>query len=166
MTSLEPTSVTAALRTLLDRVVEAAVAAGIELPERRYVTTGGAVYDCAQVTVSSNSVSMGLAGDPNIPPGYGPCAPGWTSAFELAIIRPASEAPRGRRGTVAPDVSCIEADTERASADASVLVAAVEKSAGGATGEYGVVPASIQFGEVAGGLTAVVLSVTLNLWDV
>lgn len=163
--SLEVGSVVRALRHLLDEVGNAAVAAGHDLPTRQYITTGGAVYDCEQVTVSANSITTGVAGAPDAGGPVGNCPPGWHTAIELAIVRNAAEMVQGRRGTSAPKVTDIELDTDAADKDASVLTTAVETIAGPGWDQYGQVPASIQFGEVQGGLTAVVLSVTLNLWD-
>lgn len=156
------------LRYLLSEVEAAAERAGVGLPARRYVTTGGAVYDCAQVSVSANSMTTGLAGDQNSMQGQGigPCPPGWNVAVELAVVRDATEATVGRRGTVTPPTDSIEIDTTQASADAAVLTQAIEALAGPNWDQLGNIPASIQFGEVQGGLSAVVLSVTINVWDI
>src|SRR5690349_2497201 len=99
---------------------DTAAAQDIELPTRQYVTTGGAVYDCAQLTISANSVSVGIAGEE----GGGAvanCGPGWNVSLELAIVRNACEAPSGRRGDKPPTVECIEEDTEQASKDLMLL---------------------------------------------
>jgi hypothetical protein len=150
----------------MTQIESEAVALGTEIPDRRYVTTGGAVYDCEQVTVSANSITTGIAGATNDPTqtNVGPCAPGWTVAVELAIVRSAAEAPVGRRGNEPPSVDCIEADTAVAGADAAILTQAIESIAGPGWDQFGQVPASVQFGEVQGGLTAVVMTVSLNTW--
>jgi hypothetical protein len=85
----------------------------------------------------------------------------------MAIVRDALQAEnvRGRRVS-APTVVDIEIDTIQADKDAAALTAAVESLAGPGWEEYGTVPASIQFGETQGGLFAVVLTATLNLWGI
>lgn len=159
--------VAATLRYLLNEVRNVATAAEIELPERQYITTGGAVYDCAQVTVSANRITVGIAGaaDQGVIGMHG-VVPGWAVDLELAIVRDASEAMQGRRGTIAPAVTDIEKDTEVADNDAAILCGAVAAIAGPEWDQRGAVPASIQFGDVEGNLTAVVLSVSLNLWSI
>lgn len=165
--SVDVGAVVGALRHLLDQVSAAATAASNELPARRYVTTGGAVYDCAQVSVSGNSITTGIAGSEGAGGAVESCPPGWHMQVEMAIVRDAAEMMQTRGGgTVPPDVASIELDTAQADKDAAVLTEAVESVAGPGWDQYGAVPASIQFGEVQGGLSAVVLSVTLNLWNI
>ena len=162
--SLSPDTLLYVLRRMQQAVVDAAAAQDVELPDRQYVTTGGAVYDCTQLTVSANSVSVGIAGAD----GGGQvanCGPGWSVALELAIVREACEAPSGRRGDKPPAVDCIEKDTKQASIDLSLLTAGITAIAGPGWDQFGNVPASIQFGEVQGGLFACVLTATLNMWD-
>ncbi len=163
--SLSPTTLMSVLRAMQGAINDAAAAADTELPERQYVTTGGAVYDCEQVTVSANSVSVGLAGAEGGAGQVANCGPGWNVTLELAIVRKACEAPTGRRGEKPPTVDCIEKDTEQASIDLSILTAGVTAVAGPGWDQYGNVPASILFGEVQGGLFAAVLTATLNMWD-
>lgn len=166
--SLDPGSVVAVLRRMMTEIEDSAVALGETLPDRRYITTGGAVYDCEQVTVSANSISVGIAGSTNDPTqtNVGNCGPGWTVVVEMAIVRQAQEAPVGRRGNQAPTVDCIESDTAISDSDAAILTQAIEAVAGPGWDQFGQVPASLLFGEVAGGLMAVVVTVTLNMWAV
>lgn len=154
------------LRRMLEEINNAA--AELEdytVPERQYVTTGGAVYDCEQVTVSANQITIGLAGDNGSGGAMVNCDSGWNVQLELAIVRSASEAPTGRRGDGAPTVECIERDAELSSSDVAMLTRAVGAVAGPNWEQFGVVPASIQLGEVQGGLLAAVLNVTLNIWS-
>lgn len=164
--SIEVGAVIGALRHLLMMVGERAVALGNELPQRQYVTTGGAVYDCAQVSVSANSITTGIAGALDAGNPVNSCPPGWNVLVELAIVRGAEELPTGTRGQGIPKVECIEADTTVTDMDAATLTDAIETIAGPGWDQYGTVPASLQFGEVQGGLTAVVLTCTLNLWAI
>lgn len=161
---LQPGDVTKALRLLLDAVVREADDKHVDIPERRYITTGGAVFDCAQVTVSGNSITTGFAGFPDAGGPIDNCPPGWHIDAELAIVRNAREAPVG--STSPPSVECIEADTQQAEDDAIVLTAAVEAIAGGRYDQTGTTPVSITFGEVQGGLTVVLCNASLNLWGV
>lgn len=166
--SLDVGLVVAAMRHLLSEVDVAASTMSNALPDRQFITTGGAVYDCAQVSVSANSLATGIAG--NQDPGGGlisNCPPGWNANIELAIVRDALEAEqvRGRRVS-APKVADIEIDAIQADKDAAALTKAIESLAGPEWDQYGAVPASIQFGETQGGLFAVVLTVTLNLWGI
>lgn len=164
--SLDVGAVTGAMRHLLLRVVEAAAAANVELPERQYITTGGAIFDCPQVVVSANQITTGVAATDASGQAVGVCPPGWQVQTELSVVRPVREQPQGRRGNVAPTVEDVESDTAVADSDAAILTQAVETIAGSDWDQYGQVPASLQFGEVQGGLTAVVLTVTLNLWEI
>lgn len=166
--SLDLDSVTEILGRMMSQIEASALTNDIELPARRYTTTGGAVYDCEQVTVSANSMTTGLAGstqDLNSQ-ALGGCPPGWTVVVEMAIVRRACEAPGGRRGNEPPPVDGIQRDTTISSQDAAILTDAVEAIAGPGWEQYGTVPASLQFGEVSGGLMAVVLTVTLNMWKI
>lgn len=163
--SLAVGEVVTTLRYVLDRVRSVAADLEVELPDRQYVTTGGAVYDCAQVVVSANAITVGIAG------AEGPSSigmhgviPGWTCLLELSIVRNASEAMQGRHGTIAPSVNDIESDTEVADKDAAILCGAVAALAGPDWDQRGEIPASLQFGDVEGGFTAVVLTATINLW--
>ena len=161
--SLSPDTLMYVLRRMQSAIVDADAAEDSSLPARQYVTTGGAVYDCEQMTISANSVSVGMAGGEGGP--VGNCGPGWNVSLELAIVRNACEAPVGRRGERPPTVECIEQDTLRASKDLALLTTGVSAIAGKGWDQFGQVPASIQFGEVQGGLFAVVLTATLNMWD-
>ena len=165
--TFEADTVVVALRHLLKRVEEAAAAVGNELPARRYATTGGAVFDCPQVSVSGNSLGLGLATGGGEQDWVGGCGPMWNVQVEVAIVRGAAEKPSVSRTPAAyraPTVEAIETDTVQASADAATLERAIELTTGGATDQFGTAPASMQFGEVSGGLTAVLLTTTLNLW--
>lgn len=163
--SVDPTTLLYVLRRMQQAIVDSALTLDNELPERQYVTTGGAVYDCPQLTVSANQIAVGLAGDGAGAGQVANCGPGWNVTMELAIVRKACELPVGRRGDKPPAVDCIERDTEQSSKDLAVLTEGVAAIAGPGWDQYGAVPASVQFGEVAGGLYAAVLTVTLNMWQ-
>lgn len=163
---LELGSVTSALRRILVEIENAAIALDTMLPERQYITTAGAVYDCAQVTVSANTIRTGIAGDETSGLPVGGCDAGWNVDLELSIVRDAMEMPSGRDGTKPPKVECIEEDTAQADTDTTILIRAIETVAGPDFDQFGRVPCTIQFGEVEGGLFAVVASCTLNLWEI
>lgn len=74
---------------LLDYVLAAALDASIELPAKRYVTSGQAVHDCEQVAATVLTATTGLPASAT-PGGQGlsgACPPGWQVSIELAIVR-------------------------------------------------------------------------------
>lgn len=151
-----------ALRLLLGAIESQAEVASVVLPARRYITTGGAVFDCEQVTVSGNGLATGFAGFPEAGAPIDNVQPGWYVDAELAIVRNASEVDPGG----IPSVECIEADTDRADKDAVILTKAIESLAGPSYDQLGRVPVSVTFGEVQGGLTVVLLNASLNVWGI
>lgn len=73
---------------LLDYVLAAALDDGVDLPVRRYVTAGQAVYDCEQVAVTMAVVTTGLPGSAT--PGgtsIASCPLPWQIVLEAAIVR-------------------------------------------------------------------------------
>ena len=161
---LDAVDVMKPLQRVLDEVKSAASELGHSIPEREYITCGGAVYDCPQVTISANQLTTGVAGSDSAGSGLAECTPGWNVALEATIVRKARELPTGPRGTFPPHTHDIEIDALMAMNDAAVLVRAVNTLVGGA--EYGEVPTTVSFGEVQGGLTAVIVASSLNLWAV
>ena len=78
---LDADTVDAVLRTLLGKVRSAASRVQNELPDRQYATTGGAVYDCPQVTVSGNSISI------EVQPGASATDKDWRTAIVRTIAQ-------------------------------------------------------------------------------
>jgi hypothetical protein len=111
----------------------------------------------------------GIAGEApgQLPYNVGLPIPGWTADIEVAIVRSARESlGEGRRRPSIPSTEDIESDTDQADMDAAILWNAIQKTGGPEDDQLGQIPATIQFGEVQGGLTAVVLSTTINLWEI
>jgi hypothetical protein len=154
------------LRLVLKQLVIDAQNAAIDLPERQYVTVGGSIYDCEQVTVSGNIIQAGEAGQYHAaarPMALYNCEGGWHVAMDVAIVRRSCNVLTGRRANTVPSIDAIESDAERASADVDLLVNMAQGFAGGA--ELGEVPANVLLGEAAGGMFVVRMALTLNLWE-
>ena len=154
------------VRDALDRtlasVEDAAVRLGVTLPARRYVTVGGAVYDCEQVSVSALSMTTGLVGGlANPMSDLGPCDPIWNMIVEIAVVRCAQERPDGPRGELPPRLEWVSADATAMSQDSSVLTEAVWAASADPllAGEPQV---NLAFTQPQGGLVAVVATVTYN----
>lgn len=150
-------------RYILKHIEDAAVELNFELPARRYVTVGGSVFDCEQVTVSTMTSNTGVvspsAGALDV---IGPCPPVWNAAYEAAIVLCASEAVEGPRGTKLPPVEKVEADASNMSTAYAIIVNAVDAIAG--SGDVGSISCVVTFGQPQGGLIAVVATITANLW--
>lgn len=148
-------------RALLARVEGEAVALQFELPERRYVTVGGSVFDCEQVTVSAMRNATGVV-DPagSAMNTLGNCPVVWNTTYEIAIVLCAAEQIQGRRGATPPPVENVEADAHSMSVATAVLTNVAETI----TDQTGPVTADLQFGQPQGGLIATVLTLTANAW--
>lgn len=159
----EPAEMLGTLRYILRKVEDAAASAGFVLPGRRYVTTGGSVFDCEQVTVSAMSSEAGtVSSDPAAISLIGNCEPTWNAVFEVAIVVCASEIMEGPRGEEMPTVAAIESDAAKTSAMYGVLRDALDSMV--ASDEVGAPSASVTFGQPEGGFIAVVMSLNINLW--
>lgn len=148
-------------RLLLDTVQEAAVALGVELPERRILTAGGVVYDCELVAVSAISSATGMAASGSMS-ALGPCGTVWRNELEIAIVICSAETISGPRGQIAPTPAQIETDTENVSKLADVIAETAILLTNSET--VGEPTFSLQYGQPQGGLIAVVASVSMNSW--
>ena len=152
-----------ACRYLLDEIRNAAVELRVDLPARQYVTMGGSVFDCEQVTVSGMSIQTGVVGaEGSGPDVIGSCPVVWNVTMEAAVVVCAHETTSGPRGQSVPSTSDIEADSESVSAGFGVLKRAVETVA--SSGRAGKLSCSVELGQPQGGLIAVVATVRVNLW--
>lgn len=147
-------------RQVLTYIEQAAAEAEFELPGRRYVTVGGSVYDCEQVTVSVMNASSGMAGAVVPTPTTPGCPIVWNATYQAAIVVCAVEAVTGPRGQSLPPVEAVERDTASMSAAFAVLADAVETLTATVMGAYSV---SFQFGQPQGGLIAAEVTLTGNL---
>lgn len=98
----------------------AAEAPAVDLPDRRYVTTGSPAFDCEQVTVTIPQLFTGLPGSAYV----GPLVPGVTSAVELqvSVIRCV---PTMDDGGNPPDTTDLETSAQELLIDADLLRAAM-----------------------------------------
>lgn len=163
MAALDTGDVREALHRVLDAVEWAATELGVVLPDRRYATVGGAVYDCAQVSVSGLQIGPGLTGATAA--GFAdlvPCDPVWNMSVEIAIVRCANEKPDGPRGELPPKVEWVEADVEAMSADAAVLAEAASALSSDPAIVAGAPTVALQFTQPQGGLVAVSATITFN----
>lgn len=160
---MEPNLLYANMHYLLDRVVEQALLADFTLPTRQYVTLGGAVFDCEQVSVSAINSDPGLvSSDPGAINLLGNCDVPWNTNYEVAIVLCAVERVIGQRGESPPPVEKVDADALQISAAYAVLRDVVDVIV--ASGDLGTPSASIAFSQPQGGLIAVVLSFNSNVW--
>ena len=151
------------LHYLLRRVVEAAIPLGVDLPIRQYVTLGGAVFDCEQVSVSAMSSEVGtVSSDPGAINLLGNCPPTWNMSYELAIVTCAAERMETQRGSRAPDVARVDRDALQVSRSYAVLRDTIDTIV--ASGDLGTPSASFQFGQPQGGLIACVATLNANVW--
>ena len=94
MTSPNVNSVDGGLRLstagefFLQTIIDAAALELYTLPSKQFVTTGPAVYDCEQVSVSLMRINtgIGLGRDGELVQGGPQCQFGWTLLADLAIV--------------------------------------------------------------------------------
>ncbi|AKJ72562.1 hypothetical protein PP301_gp024 [Gordonia phage GMA2] len=135
---------------LLDATVNAASLQLYDIPSKQFVTTGAAVFDCEQVSVSLLRVDSGLG----LTPGAelvqaGPqCDVGWSVTAEVAIVR-CAPTPSGRSGTVSADK--INNAAKNSSKDVFILQSAIEAFAQDTFGGFSVeiIPEQHEGGMVA-----------------
>jgi hypothetical protein len=153
------------LQELQSRFETALLAAGLDpLPDRRYYTVGGAVYDCPQIVVSADTVTPGLtnAQSSGIPTLLESCDTIWSVTSTVAYVACAAEVVQGARGTKAPPIADVERDAANMALAVSALVALVEDLVGDP--KFGSALASITLGQPQGGLIAAEATITANLW--
>jgi hypothetical protein len=142
----------------LDLVVDAAAELGIELPAKQYITTGEAAYDCNQVVVAIQAVSIGL---PNMPPtGINEigncCPPAWSMHLAVDIVRCH---PTSSTGVVSAERLTTAA--EESAQDTAVLLDAT--AARQQDYLFGNLVATVQYQPPSGGMAASRLLVQLGV---
>ena len=159
--AVEPGDVIAAARRVLTAVEAAALSAGVTLPTRAYVATGGVVYDCEMVSVSMINLNTGFANAAGAEPmvSMDNCGPTWQIVCEVAIVRCAQEKMWGPRLENPPKIEWIEGDLTTASADAAILAEAAAQLTG-----VGVPSVMINFFQTEGAMRAVTGTITAPLW--
>lgn len=145
--------------TLLHFVEVAACERSVQLPQRRVINAGGAVYDCELVSVSVAQLTLGLPseGSSRLVPS-GPSA--WTVFGDVAIVRRAAEMPQGPQGTGMPRVQDILRDVAVLSQDSAIIADAVNMYAELARDST----LSINIAAPLGGLIATQGSYSLPVW--
>lgn len=114
----EALNVVRMLDTILERVVAGFEEYGVELPERRYWTTGTPAADCEQLTVTLNQIYIGPPGDEASEPQK--CHSPRTAQIDVQILRciPSPQGPRAR--SISPEA--IQAASTQQAIDAWVLL--------------------------------------------
>jgi hypothetical protein len=162
---VEPDDLINNARYILGKIEEAAASVDLTLPDRRYVTVGGSVYDCEQVTVSAMTAQTGIVSpEADALQVIGPCPPTWNVTYEAGIVLCAHEKVRGPRGELPPKVEDVELDTMSMSKAYAALVNAVDLIS--SEGVVGRMTANVQFGQPQGALIAAVATISTNLWFV
>lgn len=155
----------ASANLILQAIRDAAVqlGPGYALPERQYISAGGAVYDCEQVAVSVITSATGIV-DPTGTPlsAVGNCNVVWNSTFEAAIVICSAETISGPRGAELPSAEQITEDAQNIDKMTDVLGLAITAVA--ESGVAGNLTASIAYGQPQGGLIAAVATIQLNAW--
>lgn len=130
MTSPNITSIEGGLRLsnageyFLQAIIDAASVELYTLPSKQFVTTGPAVYDCEQVSVSLMRINtgMGLGRDGELVQGGPQCQFGWTVMADLSIVRCAPGP--NTKGVITADK--LMTGTESVSKDIFILMQAIE----------------------------------------
>ena len=145
-----------AQQTLAD-INTAALTQLVILPSEQFVTSGQAVYDCEQVSVTVIALTTGLPGASvaSIPSDM-VCFPVWSIVMELAIVRCAP--PMNAVGEVAPEA--ITAAFLQTSQDAGVLMGTINNIL---SVRFGNIIGSISSMASEGGLVATTARVTAAL---
>lgn len=147
---------------VLGLVAESAMELLVDLPAKQYCTGGEAVYDCEQVAVTCTSMTTGMPGqDPaasvaGVPMSV-PCDPVWSLSMEAAIVRCGPQIQRS--GAVLADD--LNASFQSVSADASVLLLAIDKLA--SSNLMGPVIATVTFVHPSGDMVPTVAYITAAL---
>ncbi|QGF20272.1 hypothetical protein SEA_SIXAMA_93 [Gordonia phage Sixama] len=141
---------------ILDHVINVAQLKLYDLPERRFVTTGPAVFDCPQVSVSLLRIEAGMGVNPGgeLVQGGPNCDFGWSIISDVAIVRKGPVP--NNKGIISP--ARLTAGTEQSSQDAFILMEAIENLA---EEQFGGFTASMVPAEVEGGLVAVLANIRM-----
>ncbi|QEM41562.1 hypothetical protein SEA_FORZA_95 [Gordonia phage Forza] len=143
-------------QTMLEHVISAAQLQLFDLPSRRFVTTGPAVFDCEQVSVSLLRINSGMGMNPGgeLIQGGPNCNFGWSLVADIAIVRKGPTP--NNKGIIPP--SKLDAGTEQSSQDIFILQEAIETLAEASMGGF---TASLIPLEIEGGFVAVMASIQM-----
>lgn len=145
----------------MERVLDAIVAefdeAGIELPDRRYITFGIPAADCAQLTVALQQLYLGSPGLPAQEPS--PCNAMTTAVLRVEILREVP-IPVDRQMTI-PVPKLAEAARQQVH-DAEIMLQSVSRMCGSTWGGLGVF-ADILMGTEQGMYAGPVMTLTAGV---
>jgi hypothetical protein len=148
---------------VLERIVAGFDRAGLDLPARRYWTTGAPVVDCEQLVASFKQAYVGPPGDEAADPQR--CDGPRSASIEVHVTRciPVSG---GRSGSVPPSAEAIEAASRVQVQDAWLLLDLApdtEQWDGLMPGRGLGVIATVEAGEPQGGYQSTVLNLTMAI---
>lgn len=140
--------IAAFMERVLGTIEDTFTAAGITLPERRYITFGTPAADCAQLTISLQQIYLGTPGAPVSEPT--PCSSPTTAVLRVELLR---EVPIPQdRDTTVPVNKLVAAAKEQIK-DAELLLESTRPMCGatwGAGGLFADVLMGLEQGMVAG----------------
>lgn len=139
---------------VLDTVVNVFTSAGVDLPERRFMTVGDPVHDCEELVLVFRALSNGAPGGNEEPSN---CSAPITATFEIHLVR-CFPTPVGR-GNKAPEADVLTTNALGLMNDSWLLI----QSANAMNDDplystYGFI-SSVETGEPAGGFIGLVLAV-------
>lgn len=154
------------LEDMLDGIVEQIVGAyqawGLDLPERRYWTFSQPAADCEQMVVSFQQAYIGPPGDEATQPQR--CNAPQTAQLDIQVLR-CIPTPKGPRGNIMPTAAEIQAASIAQARDVMVLldVAANLDTWGGLPGQGLGVIATVDAGEPQGGFQGPTMHLTVAI---
>ena len=157
MTTPTNSFVVAFMEKVLQTVVDEFAAAGVALPDRRYITFGLPAADCAQVTVALQQLYLGTPGLPATEPT--PCSAPTTAVLRIEVLRPV---PIPSGSDLSPPIAAMEASAEQEILDAEIMLQSVSKMCGASWGGMGLF-ADVTMGTEQGAYAGPVMTVTAGV---
>lgn len=125
--------VAAFMERVLGTIEDTFTAAGVALPERRYITFGTPAADCAQLTVALQQLYLGTPGIPVQEPT--PCSSPTTAVLRVEILR---ETPIPQDRELAVQTIKLVASAKEQIKDAELLLESIRPMCSGTWGAGGV----------------------------
>lgn len=144
------------MEKVLQTVVNEFSAAGVALPDRRYIFFGLPAADCAQVTVALQQLYLGSPGLPASEPT--PCSAPTTAVLRVEILR---EVPIPGSQLTIP-VNQLSAAAHQQVRDAEIMLQSVSKMCGATWGGMGVF-ADVTMGTEQGAYAGPVMNLTAGV---
>lgn len=145
------------MEKVLQTVVNEFSAAGVTLPDRRYIFFGMPAADCAQLTVALQQLYLGAPGLPASEPT--PCSAPTSAVLRVEVLREVP-IPGDRQLTVPVDQ--LIAATRQQVRDAEIMLQSVSRMCGAAWGGMGVF-ADITMGTEQGAYAGPVMNLTAGV---